>query len=264
MTVVPPRIPIGVIPWGKEAGVTGRVTHRRARVRARVRTREGSATLPNVKAAIFDMDGLLIDSEPLWRRAEREVFARVGLELTDADCRRTTGLRADEVVRFWYAHHPWEGPDRAEVLRQLERRVTDLIQKEGRAMPGVVDAIGLLRDAGLRLALASSSPIELIEVALDTLGLGGVFEVVCSGADEAEGKPDPAVYLTTLRDLDLPADDCVAFEDSAAGVEAAVAAGIFTVAVPDPADFDDPRFDTAHRRLRSLEGLTLELIGLRA
>jgi len=213
-----------------------------------------------MKAAIFDMDGLLIDSEPLWRRAEREVFATVGLTLSDDDCRRTTGLRADEVVRFWFDRQPWTGPDCDEVHVRLLARVTEFIRTDGRAMAGVHDALVTIRGAGLRLALASSSPIEMIEVVLETLGLDRVFELCCSGADEEHGKPDPAVYLTTLSRLELPAGDCVAFEDSVAGIQAANGAGCFTIAVPDPRNFDDPGFNTADLTLRSLTDFQLDLI----
>jgi sugar-phosphatase len=213
-----------------------------------------------VKAAIFDMDGLIIDSEPLWRLAERETFARVGLELTDAECRQTTGLRSDEVVGYWFARRPWSGSSRTEVHRNLDARVTELIAERGRAMPGVRRAIDALTGAGLRLALASSSSHELIAVVLATLGLEDVFEVTCSGVDEERGKPDPAVYLTTVRRLGLRARECCAFEDSAAGVQAAHAAGLFVIAVPAAADFDDPRFDLADLKLRSLEDFDLQLI----
>jgi sugar-phosphatase len=215
-----------------------------------------------MQAAIFDMDGLLIDSEPLWRRAEREVFAAVGLELTDDDCRRTTGLRSDEVVGFWFERHPWTGPDTRQVHQRLDTRVTELIRAEGRAMPGVRRTIATLRNAGLRLAIASSSAHELIRVVLATLSLDGVFEVVASGADEPRGKPDPAVYHRTLCELGLQPGDCMAFEDSAAGVAAAKAAGIFTIAIPDPAAFTDPGFDAADLKLRSLSDFEPESVGL--
>jgi sugar-phosphatase len=215
-----------------------------------------------IKAGIFDMDGLLIDSEPLWRRAEREVFAGVGLELGDADCRQTTGLRADEVVAYWYGRSPWSGDDPARVLDRLERRVVELIRSEGKALPGARRAVENMRRAGIRLALASSSSHEVIEAVLVAVDLGKVFEVVASGADEARGKPDPAVYLTALRRLGLAAAECVAFEDSAAGVAAAKAAGLFTVTVPDRCDADDPRFDLADLKLRSLLDFELGSIGL--
>ena len=203
------------------------------------------------------MDGLIIDSEPLWRLAERESFARVGLELSDEDCRRTTGLRSDEVIGYWFARHPWTGISQEEVVRDLEIRVADLVSVRGAALPGVRDAIGCLRDAGLRLALASSSSHDLIRVVLAALGMEETFEVLSSGADEVRGKPDPAVYLTTVQRLGLPAGECLAFEDSTAGVQAAHAAGLFVVAVPAAADFDDPRFDRADFKLHSLVDFTL-------
>ena len=210
-----------------------------------------------MKAAIFDMDGLLIDSEPLWRLAEREVFAAVGLELTDEDCRRTTGLRSDEVVAYWYERHPWSGATCPEVHRDLDTRVTELIAERGRTMPGVRRAIGLLTGAGLRLALATSSSHEIIRVVLATLRLDDAFECVCSAADEERGKPDPAVYLTAVDRLGVAAGDCLAFEDSVAGVRAARGAGIFTIAVPAPHDLDDPGFDAADLKLPSLTDFDL-------
>lgn len=210
-----------------------------------------------MKAAIFDMDGLIIDSEPLWRLAERAAFARVGLDLTDDDCRRTTGLRSDEVIGYWYARHPWTGIHQEEVVRDLETRVADLISSRGEALPGVYDTIGRVRDAGLQLALASSSSHELIRVVLAALDLDDVFEVTCSGADEARGKPDPAVYLTTIRRLGIQTSEGVAFEDSVAGVQAAHAAGLVVVAVPAAADFSDPGFDIADLKLESLEEFRL-------
>jgi len=214
-------------------------------------------------AAIFDMDGLIIDSEPLWRLAERETFDRVGLALTDDDCRRTTGLRSDEVIGYWFARQPWTGMSQEEVVRDLESRVADLILARGVTLPGVNEAIEHLRDAGWRLALASSSSRDLIRVVLAALGIEDTFEVLSSGADELRGKPDPAVYLTAVRRLGLTAGDCLAFEDSVAGVQAANAAGLFVVAVPAAADFDDPRFDIADLKLRTLEDFDLSLIGNR-
>ncbi len=213
-----------------------------------------------MKAAIFDMDGLLIDSEPLWRLAERAAFARVGLELSDEDCRHTTGLRSDEVVGYWFERRPWTGIGQDDVVRDLETRVSDLIASRGRPLPGVLHAIDLLRRAGLRLALASSSSHEIIEVVLTALGLADTFEVTCSGADEARGKPDPAVYLSTIRRLGIAAADAFAIEDSAAGVQAALAAGLFVIAVPAPRDFDDPRFEIADLKLVSMESFELALL----
>ena len=213
-----------------------------------------------MKAAIFDMDGLIIDSEPLWRLAEREAFSRVGLDLSDDECRLTTGLRSDEVVGYWFERRPWTGVGQGAVVRDLETRVSDLIASRGRALPGVFHAIDLLRGAGLRLAIASSSSHEIIRVVLSTLRLDDGFEFACSAADEERGKPDPAVYNTTVGRLGVSPAEVVAIEDSVAGVQAAHAAGIFVVAVPAAADFDDPRYEVADLKLPSLAEFNLQLI----
>jgi sugar-phosphatase len=213
-----------------------------------------------MQAAVFDMDGVLIDSEPLWRRAERAAFARVGLDLSDSDCRQTMGLRSDEVVDLWYRRRPWSGVGLDEVVRDMEGRVANLVRSEGRPLPGVECAIDELRRAGIRLALASSSDRELIRVVLATLGLEDSFEVVCSAVDEDRGKPDPAVYLSAIRGLGVAAAECVAFEDSVAGVASAASAGLRVIAVPAANQFDDAGFEAADLKLRSLEEFSVEVL----
>ena len=186
-----------------------------------------------IRAAIFDLDGLLVDSEPLWRKAEREVFAEVGLELTDNDCRTTIGMRCDAVVAHWYARSPWTDLSTQQVQRQIENRMLTLLRGEGRAMPGVEHALDLLESREIRLAVASSSTTAHIDAALQRIGVAERFAVRCSSMDEERGKPDPAVYLTASRRLDIAPDHCLAFEDSLLGVEAAFRAGMRVIAVPD-------------------------------
>ena len=91
-----------------------------------------------IKAVIFDMDGVLINSEPLWRQAEIETFAKVGLSFTDEMCMQTMGMRTSEVIAYWYKITPWTGKTRKEVEHELMQRVTQLIIDEGDAMKGVV------------------------------------------------------------------------------------------------------------------------------
>lgn len=216
-----------------------------------------------MSVAIFDLDGLLIDSEPLWRRAEVEVFGALGVPLSEEMCRQTTGLRIDEVVAYWRRRHPWPerpGSDIASVAAQNVERVRQLIEQEGKALPGVARAVEMLRGAGWRLAVASSSPPVLIEAALRRLQLLEVFEAFFSAADEERGKPDPAVYLTATRRLGVEPASAIAFEDSAAGVRSAHAAGLRVVAVPDTESWDDGRFAAADWKLRSLADFSLELV----
>jgi sugar-phosphatase len=210
-----------------------------------------------VAAVIFDMDGVLIDSEPLWRRAEREVFADQGLILSDDDCKRTMGLRTDELVAYWYRRHPWQGPSQAVVGERINSLVAQLIAEQGTPLPGAVDAVRSTRGSGLPAGLASSSPLEIIGLVVRTLGLDGCFSVLCSAEDEERGKPDPAVYLTTAHRLGVPPGGCVAIEDSPRGVQAAVAAGMRVIAVPPPDHLDDPELAAAHLKLRSLEEFSI-------
>jgi sugar-phosphatase len=213
-----------------------------------------------VAAVIFDMDGVLIDSEPLWREAERGVFAELGLVLSDADCQQTMGLRTDELVAHWYRRHPWQGRSQGAVAETINSRVARLIVERGTPLPGAAAAVRSTRDAGLPAGLASSSSLELIGLVVRTLGLDGCFSVLCSAEDEERGKPDPAVYLTTARRLGVPPSGCVAVEDSVRGVQAAAAAGMRVVAVPAPGHLDDPAFDVANLTLRSLEEFSIDVL----
>jgi sugar-phosphatase len=206
------------------------------------------------------MDGVLVDSEPLWRQAERQTFAEIGIKLSDADCESTMGLRTDEVIAHWYEKVPWEGPTQAEVEKRLEQRVGDLITERATAMPGVAQALAMARKEGLALGLATSSSPILIDTVLTTLSLTDVFAVSHSAVDEELGKPDPAVFLTTARLLGVKPAECVAIEDSAAGVRSAKAAGMRVIAVPPAHLFDEPVYDEADFKLRSLEELTVEML----
>lgn len=206
-----------------------------------------------IEAAVFDLDGLLVDSEPLWRKAERSVFARVGVELTETMCSTTMGWRSDRVVAHWFERYPWPGPSPAEVDRQLNEEVERLVGAQAEALPGVDYVLDLLAERGTRMAVASSSAPRLIEAALRRLAIRDHFEVLASATEEARGKPDPAVYLTAARRLGVDPTNCVAFEDSIVGLQAARAAGMTVVVVPAPSQREDPAFLEADVRLRSLD-----------
>ena len=186
-------------------------------------------------AAIFDLDGLLIDSEPLWRRAEMEVFATVGVALAEDECHLTTGLRTDQVVAYWQQRRPWDTNQHpaAEVTERINRRVIDLIGERGEAKQGVGHALEFMRSRGLRLALASSSAMAVIEAAIGKLGLEPWFEVVHSADFEPRSKPAPDVYLGAARRLGVDPHRCIALEDSLPGVEAAKAAGMACIWLPE-------------------------------
>ena len=144
------------------------------------------------------MDGVLIDSEPLWQRAEIEIFPSVGIHLTPEMCRRPMGLRIDEVVEHWFTTRPWDSPSREEVAGRVVARVRELIGTEGALLPGTEEALAFATGKG-RVALASSSFYVLIDAVLDGFGLRDHFEVVHSAEDEPYGKPHPGIYLTRRK-----------------------------------------------------------------
>ncbi len=206
-------------------------------------------------AVLFDMDGVLVDSEPLWRRAEIEGFAEVGLVLTETDCLRTQGLRIDEAVDYWFTRRPWTGRSPHDVARDIEERVGALVRAEATPLAGVERSIEAALSRDWRLGLASSSSIRLIRTVLDHLGIREAFEAIHSAEVEAFGKPHPAVYLSTAAALDVAPSRCVAIEDSVNGVVSALAARMRCIAIPGPEALSDPRFAIATRRLASLDSL---------
>lgn len=216
--------------------------------------------MTTVRAAIFDMDGLLIDTEPIWRRSEIEIFGELGLHLTAAQCMETMGVRVGEVVRLWYRRHPWDGPSCEEVTRRIYASVIEHVRTEGAPMPGVMKTLRLVHDRGLPCAVASSSSEMLIHAVIEQLDIGRFISVVCSADDEVEGKPHPAVYMTAARRLGVPPEQCVAFEDSPNGVVSAKAAGMYCIVVPDPHLASDPQMDRADLRLPSLEDFTTDTL----
>jgi sugar-phosphatase len=213
-----------------------------------------------MKAAIFDMDGLLIDSEPLWRQAEKSTFQQIGIELTDQMCHETLGLRPDEAVSHWYGKFPWTGPGREEIERQLLATVRELVIARGRPLDGVLATLSMLGDAGLKLGLASSSPPTLIETVIDKLGIRDYFSVMRSAVDEVRGKPDPAVYLSAAKMLGVDSANCLAFEDSLRGVRSAKSAGMSVIAVPSEQQFYQAEFELADMTLRSLTDFSLDMV----
>lgn len=194
-----------------------------------------------LEAAVFDMDGLLTESESRWRIAEREMAAELGLGLTDDDFDRTMGVRMREVAALWFRWAPWDGLPPDDVADRVVDRVVELTAGAV-ALPGVVPALDLCRDRGLKLALCSSSDSRLIAATLAALGLSQCFDAVHSAEADANGKPHPEPYLATARQLGVDAGACVAFEDSPSGCISARAAGMKVVAVPDRASRGSAQF----------------------
>jgi mannitol-1-/sugar-/sorbitol-6-/2-deoxyglucose-6-phosphatase len=203
-------------------------------------------------ASIFDMDGLLIDSEILWHEAEIEILGDLGVPLSRDGCRGTKGMFVGEVTEYWHAQYPWADPAPAEVAVTIVDRVIALLLSKGELKAGAEHAIALCEERGLPLAVASSSQYRLIDIALEHFGLRHHFAVVHSAQDEQWGKPHPAVFLTAAAKLDAPPRRCLVWEDAPAGVLAAKAASMSCIAVPEHGEEHHPAFGLADIVLGSL------------
>lgn len=206
----------------------------------------------SIKAVIFDMDGVLIDSEPFWREAEIAVFKQVGVELTESMCYETMGLRVDEIVDYWYGKNKWKNFVAGKLEGNIIDEVIKRILSNGKAKDGAKQAIEFFKGKGLKIALASSSPYRIIRAVVERLEIADEFDCVYSAEEEEYGKPHPGVYINTALKLCVNASECLAIEDSFNGVLAAKAAKMKCVAIPEGHSDTDPRFVIADMILDSL------------
>jgi HAD superfamily hydrolase (TIGR01509 family) len=212
-----------------------------------------------VRAVVFDLDGVLLDSEQVWDGAKRELVRERGGHWTAAATRDMLGMSSTE----WSAYMrdalgvPMEAPDidRAVVAKLLAR-----YEREPPFLPGAREAVARLAGRW-PLGLASSSNREVIDAVLEALGVTERFAATVSSEEVARGKPAPDVYVEAARRLGVDPRDAVAIEDSANGIRAAHAAGMRVVAIPNP-HFppDEGALALAALRLGGLDGLTAEAV----
>lgn len=212
-----------------------------------------------IKALIFDMDGVLLDSEPFWRAALRAELAALGTQLTEQEAADTMGIRIDKVLEYRQETHGWTGKSISEAVESILDRVIREVHNSAVLLPGVWEVIEKARESRLKIGLATSSPSRLISAVVDALGLGGVFEVMCSAETEAYGKPHPAIYLTTARKLGVAAQDCLAIEDSFNGLLSAKSAQMKCIVVPEAIAAGHAGLVIADLRLPSLADLNDDL-----
>ncbi|MBJ8364299.1 hexitol phosphatase HxpB [Citrobacter cronae] len=215
------------------------------------------STPRQILAAIFDMDGLLVDSEPLWDQAELDVMASLGVDITRRhELPDTLGLRIDMVVDLWFAQQPWNGPTRQEVTECIITRAIALVEETRPLLPGVREAVALCKSQGLLVGLASASPLHMLEKVLTMFGLRDSFDALASAEKLPYSKPHPQVYLDCAAKLGIDPLSCVALEDSVNGMIASKAARMRSIVVPAHENQDDPRYVLADVKLSSLTELT--------
>lgn len=217
---------------------------------------------PAPAALLWDMDGLLVDSEPLWTVAERELFAGWGLEFTPAAKAAIVGLRMDAAVRVLLdlAGSPAAGETPASVADRLLRRMAELFRADLPLLPGVLDLLTAARAAGVPQALVSSSYRLLVDAVLAAVP-GHPFAVAVAGDEVRHGKPHPEPYLTAAARLGVDPARCVVLEDTAAGARAGTAAGARVVYCPSVAGAGAP--EPGWWTVRSLAEVSLARLGER-
>jgi sugar-phosphatase len=204
-------------------------------------------------AVIFDIDGLLINSEPLWNKAATEIFRQYGIQLNEEQYAITTGLRSKEFVAHWLLLHkvPASEFDRAE--QKIITLALDMIDKEATLMPGVQNVFEFFIKKEFKMGLATSSPIELIEWVKDKLGIRSYIHASCSAQQLPFAKPHPQVYLDCAAAMHTNPLACICFEDSFYGMIAAKAARMTCVVVPSAEHLKLEHWGAADLKLSSLQ-----------
>lgn len=214
------------------------------------------------KAVIFDMDGLLIDSEPLWQEAGSETLSEFGINLTAEQYHTSTGLRTEEWIQHWFHFFGLPMTHAPKAVETIIQKAIEKIDASGMAFPGADSIIPFIKSHSLKVGLATSSPLPLIEVVLKKLQLENSFDAITSAEKLPFGKPHPEVYINCATALGAKGMECIAFEDSFNGMIAAKAARMKCVIIPAAADFQHPKWNAADLRLASLKDFTEEKLSL--
>lgn len=209
-----------------------------------------------LNTVIFDIDGLLIDSEPLWNEAASEVFQQYGVTLTQAQYQTTTGLRTKEFIQWWFVYFnlPNEAAQQAE--KMIIDRVLIKIKNNGKIMPGVPYIFDLFRKKSFKIGLATSSPPALIDLVVEMAGIEKYVQTCVSAENLIYGKPHPQVYLNCAELLHSKPVECICFEDSFNGLLAAKSARMKCILVPHISQRKDQRWGAADLQLSSLQNFT--------
>lgn len=191
------------------------------------------------RAVIFDMDGLLLDTETLWHEAEVELFRRHGDEFTWDDKMAVIGTSFEMTSRYFADRLGRPSEEGSALVDEMVSLMHDRVRRQVDARPGALELVAGIRSLdGVRLGLASNSPRFLVDDALATAGLVDAFDTIVTSSDVEHAKPAPDIYLRACQDLGVDPSEALALEDSASGVAAAKAAGLTCIAVPQFAETD--------------------------
>jgi HAD superfamily hydrolase (TIGR01509 family) len=207
----------------------------------------------HLNTVIFDMDGLLIDSEPWWQEAGMETLQQFDIRLTLDDYHLTTGLRTKEWIDYWFNHF---GIDKTHATRAENAIIAKAIEKihaNAEPMPGVEYIFSFFAERDFRIGLATSSPLELVDTVVKKMGIGSYLQAVSSAGTLSYSKPHPQVYINCAEQLGVSPLQCICFEDSFNGLIAAKAARMKCVIIPSPDQYPLAKWGAADLKLASLK-----------
>lgn len=204
-------------------------------------------------AAIFDMDGLMINSEPLWNEAAAEVFSGYHIELSPQQYAASTGLRTKEFIEWWFRHFRIPIVYAPEACYKVIALTRQKMLQRLEPMPGVKYIFNFFKESGLQVGIASSSPREFIEIAIQLCNVGDETDAYESAHTLPLAKPHPQVYLNAAQALNADPLNCICFEDSFSGMIAVKAARMKCVVVPHPADAKKEHWAVADLKISSLQ-----------
>ena len=197
--------------------------------------------ISHVEAAIFDMDGTLVESEHIWAEAKQDIAQCAGKNITDDELKQYIGRGLNDFIDE--VLEPTTLKQRTELNQKIKENVLKDYGYKIRVIDGAVDILNAFSSAGIRIAICSSGPLQAIENSLLALNVTELVEVIVSGETLSMNKPNPLPYLHTLEKLDVEARNAIVFEDTISGLKSATAAGITTIVVGNYSD--DPIFSSA-------------------
>lgn len=211
------------------------------------------------KAFIFDMDGLLINSEPLWQQAGINILNQYGLTITHSDMALWTGLPTSTIVANACAKYH-RTLDHTKAATDILNHAVELICDAKPLMPNVKETLTLLKEQGYRMAIASASPRRLLDHIVESCQIDDYFEYISSAHELPHSKPHPMVYLQACEQLGLRPEECVGVEDSKVGMTAVKAASMTAIVIPAAEHFTNAYWSLAEFKLASLAEITPEFL----
>ena len=208
-----------------------------------------------VKAVIWDMDGIIADTSQYHHKGWQIVFRKRGINYTEADFRRNTGKRSDTIIREVLGEKIPQN-EITEIIQEKDETFRQLMGQNIKPFPGVLKLITSLKEHGFKIAIASSAPMENIQLITQSLKIHNRFDAIISGWEVTKGKPDPQTFLLAAEKLGVEAEDCIVIEDAISGVTASKRAGMRCIAVTNTTSREELR--EADLIIDTLEEITVD------